>query len=126
MLSLQQNTCSWDQLSIDPTVSQLIPTRWLQIYGPTSSYAVGHVNAEAGPSTLFPPQDVGLPTQQPPGGISEMTTDVKNQKDTEENKVPVSSFYRSHIPHVPNGHSTSEVKAENDRIPPQAIAEVPQ
>ena len=55
----------WDQLSIGPTVSQLIPTRWVQIYGPTSSYAVGHVNAEAGPSTLLPPLDVGLPTQQP-------------------------------------------------------------
>ena len=127
ILSPQQNACSWDQLSIDPTVSQLIPTRWLQIYGPTSTYAVGHANTEAGPSTLLPPPDVGLPTQQTPGGISEMTADAtNNHQTTEECEAPVSSFHRSHTPHVPDDHSTSEVKAEKDRVPPQAITELPQ
>ena len=63
-----------------------------------------HRNAEAGPSTLVPPQvlPVGPPTSQPTGGtIPETTTDANaTEINTEEEKIPVSHFYRSHIPHV--------------------------
>ena len=50
----------------------------------------------------------------------------QNNQNTEEEEAPVSSFHRSHIPRVPDGRSTSEVKAEKDPVPPQAIAELPQ
>ena len=59
--------------------------------------------AEAGPSTLAAPLVPygGFSMPQPSGGISETTANADlNQKFTEEYRVPVSSFYCSHIPHV--------------------------
>ena len=72
-----------------------------QPYGRSRARRSEHMNMVAGPSTLIPPPVpcVGLPTPQPTGGmISETTADAeKTQSTTEEDKVPVSSFYCSHI-----------------------------
>ena len=60
-------------------------------------------NAEAGSSTLAPllVPYVGLPMPQPSGGISETPADAgKNNTEIEEDKVPVSNFYCSYIPHM--------------------------
>ena len=60
------------------------------------------------PSTLAPLQVpyayVGLPTSQPTGGvIPETTADVDKTKFiAEEDKNPVSHFYRPRIPHATN------------------------
>ena len=62
-----------------------------------------HRNAEAGPSTQVLPSIpyVDPPAPQPSGGISETTANAeKNKTITEEEEVPVSSFYCSRIPHV--------------------------
>jgi len=75
-----------------------------QPYGRSYARRSEHRNAEAGPSTLLPAPVlyVGYPTLQPSGGmISETTADAENaQLITEEDKVPVSNFYCSHIPRV--------------------------
>ena len=56
------------------------------------------------PSTLVPLQVlyVGLPTSQPTGGVipETMADAVTTKLITEEDKDPVSHFYRSHIPHA--------------------------
>ena len=76
-----------------------MPTRRFQPYGASRARQYEHRNAEAGPSTLVLPP--ALQTPQPSGGISETTADAeKTQSTTEEDKVPVSSFYCSHIPRV--------------------------
>ena len=63
-----------------------------------------YINAEAGPSTLAslaPIPCIGLPRLQPSGGaISESPADAENAQTIIEDKVPVSNFYCSHIPHV--------------------------
>ena len=73
-------------------------------YGRSYARRSEHRNAEAGPSTLLPAPVpyVGYPTLQPSGGmISETTADAeKEPTTTEEDKVPVSNFYCSHIPRV--------------------------
>ena len=72
-------------------------------YGTSCAYTNEHRNAEAGPSTRVPPPApyVGWPMLQPSGGISEMTADAeKTNTITEEDEVPVSDFYCSHILHV--------------------------
>jgi hypothetical protein len=79
-------------------------TNWvLQDYSATGTRVVGHTNAEAGPSTLRPPPapSVGSPTPQPSGWLSETSADAeKSHTITEEAEVPVSNFYRSHVPRV--------------------------
>ena len=99
-----------------------MPTGRLQPYGMSGARPYKHRNAEAGPSSLVPPAVpfIDLPTPQPSGGISETTADAETtQKITEEDKVPVSDFYCSHIPHVtewsfgvrhPNGPSAPAAK----------------
>ena len=60
-------------------------------------------NAEAGSSTLAPPlvPYVGLSMPQPSGGISKTPANAgQYNKDTEEDKVPVSNFYCSRVPHM--------------------------
>ena len=68
-----------------------------QPYGMSSARPNEYWNAEAGPSTsLMAPfvPSVGLPTQQPSGGIPETTADAEtNQIITEENQVAVSNSY---------------------------------
>jgi hypothetical protein len=75
-----------------------------QPYGTSHAQQNGRRNAWSGPPTLMPPPIpyVSHPTQQPSGGIiSETTADAeRTQTITEEDKVPVSNFYRSHIPRV--------------------------
>jgi len=91
------------QPSTGPTRTGLIPTGWFQPYELSCTGENEYRNAEAGPSTLVPPPApcVGLPMPQPSGGISETTADAdNNQTPTEEDKAPVSDFYRSYIPHV--------------------------
>ena len=82
-----------------------ISTERFQPYATSSSSSLEHWNAEVDPSTLLPQQTpyVGSPTLQPTGGIiPEPTADaVTNQTNTDEDEVPVSNLYRSHIPHVP-------------------------
>ena len=80
-----------------------MPTGRFQPYGVSRARQYEHRDAEAGPSTLvLPPIPyVGPPTPQPSGGISETTANAKTKQTiTEEEEVPVSSFYCSHIPHV--------------------------
>lgn len=63
-----------------------------------------HRNVEAGPPTLMlpPTSYIGLPTLQPPRGISETTADAEqNETSAEEDKVPVSNIYRPCIHRVP-------------------------
>ena len=74
-----------------------------QPYGMFHTHSNEYWNAEADPSALVAPPatyvDPSVP--QPSGGISETTADAEtNQTLTEEDKVPVSKFYCSRIPHV--------------------------
>jgi hypothetical protein len=70
-------------------------TRWFPPYGTCRTREIEHADAEEGPLTLIP--SVG----QPSGGISETVADATtNQTITEENKAPVSNFYRSRVPRV--------------------------
>jgi len=74
-----------------------------QPYGTSRARTIEYGNAGAGPSTLVPPlvPYIGPPMPQPSGGISETPANAEQtQTNTEEDKVPVSSFYCSHIPHV--------------------------
>ena len=61
-----------------------------------------HENAEAGPSTLEFIPYFGPPTSRPSGRTTSETTAnaEQNQTISEEDKVTVSNFYCSHIPHV--------------------------
>ena len=89
--------------STGPTRPGLIPTMRFQPYETSRAHVNEHRNAEAGSSTLAPPfvPYVGLPTPQPSGGISEMPADAGiNNTTIEEDKVPVSNFYCSRIPHM--------------------------
>ena len=100
---LQQDVRPPYQPSPGPPRTGVIQTSRLQPYGMTRTHPNEHVNAEAGPSTFVPPPTpyIGPPTPQPSGGISETTADAeKNQTTLEEDKIPVSSFYCSHVPHV--------------------------
>ena len=98
----QQSVHTYHQPSTGPTRTE--STRRFQPYGMSRPRLNEHRNAEAGPSTLVPPPVpyVGLPTLQPSRGvISETTADAETiQTTTEEDKVPVSNFYCSHIPRV--------------------------
>ena len=106
-----------------PARTGLISTGRFRPYGMSCGRLNDHRNAEAGPSTLVPSPSpyVGHPTQQPSGGmISETTASAEiMQTTTEEDKVPVSKFYCSHIPRViecsfgvrrPNGPSAPVAK----------------
>jgi hypothetical protein len=84
-------------------------TRRPQPYWTYNTRAFEHVNAVAGPSVVAHTPSVGSPTRQPYGRISETIANTVNelvaevtnkQNDTEENKAPVSNFYRSRIPRV--------------------------
>ena len=90
------------QLRTGPTRSELSHAVRYQPYGTSGASRIKNVNAEAGPSTIVPPHIpcVGLPIQQPTGGISETTANAANKKITEEKEAPVSNFYRSHLPRV--------------------------
>jgi hypothetical protein len=65
-------------------------------YGTHHVHRATHVNAVAGSSTLTPSQ-----TRKPSGGNSETTVAnaTTNEPTKEEDKTPVSDFYRSKIPH---------------------------
>ena len=73
-------------------------TRRSKPYGTSRARATEHSYTEAGPSTLMLQNtlDVGLPTLHPTGrSIPVITADApNNQTVAEENKAPVSSFYR--------------------------------
>ena len=76
-----------------------------QPYAPSRAYPNGHANAEAGPSNLAAPHIpyVTLPPANPSGGTSETSADAENTNtDTEETPAPVSNFYCSRVPHVPD------------------------
>jgi hypothetical protein len=86
-------------------------TRRPQPYWTYDTRAFKHVNAVAGPSVVAHTPSVGSPTKQPYGRISETIADAvnepvaevtNNQTRKEENKAPVSNFYRSRIPRVPD------------------------
>ena len=87
-----------------PTRTGQTSTRRFQPYGTSRARVTEHQNAEADPlaTKLVQVPHVGPPTPQPTGGlIPETTADAEqDQTDTEEQEVPVSNFYRSHIPHV--------------------------
>ena len=79
------------------------PTRvgCFQPYQTHPARASGYVNAQAGPSTVAPPRIplVGRPTKRPLRKKPEISANAEQQNQTtEENKVPVSGFYRSRIP----------------------------
>ena len=104
---LQQDVRPTYQPSPGPPRTGVIRARRFQPYEMTRTHPNEHVNAEAGPSTLVstfvppPTPYIGPPTPQPSGGISETTADAgSNQTIIEEEKIPVSSFYCSHVPHV--------------------------
>ena len=88
------------QQGTNPTRTGLLQPRRFQPYGTLSrTRMIEHTNVEAGPSTLVPPRApyVGLPAPNPSGGLSGTAVDAENnQTNTEENKAPVSNFYRSH------------------------------
>ena len=108
-----------------PTRSEPLHAERHQPYGTSRTRRVGHVNAEAGPSTLVPPHVpyVGLPITQSTEGISERTANATNNKSAKEKKeAPVSNFYRSHFPRVtewlfgvrsPNGQESFVVKGSH-------------
>jgi len=95
------NTAHWP--GTDPTGAEVTRTEWYQPSGVTRTRPNWYTNAEAGPSTLVAPpvQYLGLPTTQPPGGISETRANAQSKQTiTEEHRVPVSIFYCSYIPRV--------------------------
>ena len=73
-----------------------------QPYGMPRSRSNEHGNAEAGPSTLQSIPYLGPTTLQPSGRTkSETTANAEpTQTISEEDKITVSNFYCSHIPHV--------------------------
>jgi hypothetical protein len=92
------------QLSTGPTrTGQTQATRRFQPYGTSRTRAIEYANAEAGPSTLAPPPVpyLGPPAPEPSGGLlSETSADAEQPIPISENdEVPVSALYRSHIPH---------------------------
>ena len=90
----QENVYTHHQPRTGPVGTGLVSAGQFQPYG----------IAEVGPPILLPSPIpyVGHQTQQPSGGtISETTADAKIlQTIIEEDKVPVSNFYCSHIPRV--------------------------
>ena len=98
---LQQNVQHSHQSG--PSRTRWISTGQFQPYGMSRTRQNEYRNAGAGQSTqtLPPVPYVSQSMSQPPGGISETTANAeKNQTPTEEDKVPVSSFYCSRVPHV--------------------------
>ena len=97
----QQNMQPSYQPGVGPTSTGLISTEQLHSYGGMSSArSAEHRNAEAGPSTLPIPYS-NLVTPHPSGGLSETTAYAEyNQPNTEEDGIPVSNLYCSHILHV--------------------------
>ena len=80
-----------------------MPTERFQPYGMSHTRLNEYRNAEAGPPTLMVPPVpyVGPPMLQLSGGRSPTTADAEStHKATEEEEVPVSKFYCSHIPRV--------------------------
>jgi len=116
------------QPSAGPSRTGPIQMGRFQPYGMSRVRPSEHRNAEAGPSTLVVPPApyLSLPTLEPSGGISETTADAENkQTTTEEDKIPVSNFYCSHILHViewlfgvrvPSGRSSPEARARSAAI----------
>jgi len=81
----------------------VIRTRRFQPYEISHTLPNEHGNAEAGSSALvpLPLPYVGPPTPQPSGGVSEAPANAETNNTTiEEDKVPVSNFYCSRIPHM--------------------------
>ena len=111
----QGNVYTYHQPGAGPARTGQMSTGRFQPYGMSRSRPNHHRNAEAGPSTLVPSP---AQTQQPSGGIiSEPTADAdKTQSFTEEDKAAVSKFYCSHIPHVTEWSSASDV--QTDQAPP--------
>ena len=94
---------TYHQLSTGPTRTGLTQTGRFQPYGMSHTRPNEYWNAEAGLSIMVAPpaQYVHPPTWQPSGGIPETTADAETtQTFTEEDKVPVSDLYCSHIPRV--------------------------
>ena len=93
-----------NQSNSGPTRTGQISTRRFQPYGTSHTRENGYQDAGAGPSTLVPSQvpHVDSPTLQPIGGVIPQAVANANTKNsnTEEQKVPVSHFYRPPIPHV--------------------------
>ena len=108
-----------------PTRSEPSHAERYQPYGTSRTHRVGHVNAEAGPSTLVPPHVpyVDSPIPQSTEGIFKRTANATNNKSVKEKKeAPVSNFYRSHLPRVterlfgvrsPNGQESFVVKGSH-------------
>ena len=87
---------------LDPIGAEPTRPRQYQPYRPPRIRVSANeqINAEAGPSTLTPPSipSVGPPTTQPSGRLFGMTAVAeRGVQNTEENKTPVSDFYRSRI-----------------------------
>ena len=100
----QENVNTYHQPSTGPIRTELMSVGGYRPYERSRTQRNEHRNAEAGPSTLAPSPIpyVGLSTLQPSGGVtSESTADAEQvQTIKEEDKVPVSNFYCSLIPHV--------------------------
>lgn len=79
-----------------------VQMRLLRPYTTSRASANEFGNVGPGSSTQVPPpiSYVGLPTLQPPGGVSETTADAAYQTATEEEGVPVSYLYCPQIPRV--------------------------
>ena len=80
-----------------------MPTERFQPYEMSHTRLDEYRDAEAGSSTLMVPPVpyVGPPMLQPSGGRSATTADAELiHQVTEEEEVPVSKFYCSHIPRV--------------------------
>jgi len=74
----------------------MMPEWQFQPYGTPRVHPNGHVNAEAGSSTLMPPlvPHLALPTAGPSGGSPETSADAENkQTETDEDAAPVSNFH---------------------------------
>ena len=85
------------------TRTGLLQSERFKPYGVSRAHTVEYINAEAGPSTMVPPQDPRVGTQMllPYAGLSESAADAAmTQTDKEDNEVAVSNFYRSHTLHV--------------------------
>jgi hypothetical protein len=77
-------------------------TNWqFQDSSTLGAYVVGHANVEAGPSAVRPSpiSFVGSIMPQPSGWVSETSADAEQHHSIiDEDEVPVSDFYHSHIP----------------------------
>lgn len=86
------------QNSTGSTGTRMMSNLRFRPYASPSPRLIKHINVEVEPSTQAPP--LAPSDTHSPGGTSETTADESNSASAEEEEVPVSSFFCSHVPRL--------------------------